>query len=184
MYDYMASTITWPDEVAKEICPEHIESVKIQAGKIVLEKLDKFKDELYKEILKAKLLYWDDTVIMINAKRGCLRFYGNDKIAYYTAHNQKNEKGILEDNILNTLSKETIVMHDHNKINYKYSYQNIECNIHLIRDIEKCKMNTCHEWCDKLKQLIQTHVFCDLLLFPNDIISIFFINIVVGFRAF
>ena len=118
-------------------------------------KLANFKDELYKEILKAKLLYWDDTVIMINAKRGCLRFYGNDKIAYYTAHNQKNEKGILEDNILNTLSKETVVMHDHNKINYKYSYQNIECNIHLIRDIEKCKMNTCHEWCDKLKNLIQ-----------------------------
>ena len=29
------------DEVAKEICPEHIESVKIQAGKIVLQKLDK-----------------------------------------------------------------------------------------------------------------------------------------------
>lgn len=28
------------DEVAKEICPEHIESVKIQAGKIVLQKLD------------------------------------------------------------------------------------------------------------------------------------------------
>ena len=28
------------DEVAKEICPEHIESVKIQAGKIVLKKLD------------------------------------------------------------------------------------------------------------------------------------------------
>ena len=28
------------DEVAKEICPEHIESVKIQAGKIVLEKLE------------------------------------------------------------------------------------------------------------------------------------------------
>lgn len=30
------------DEVAKEICPKRIESVKIQAGKIVLEKLDKF----------------------------------------------------------------------------------------------------------------------------------------------
>ncbi len=28
------------DEVAKEICPEHIESVKIQAGKIVLKNLD------------------------------------------------------------------------------------------------------------------------------------------------
>ena len=29
------------DEVAKEICPENIESVKIKAGKIVLEKLEK-----------------------------------------------------------------------------------------------------------------------------------------------
>ena len=30
------------DEVAKEICPENIESVKIKAGKIVLERLEKF----------------------------------------------------------------------------------------------------------------------------------------------
>lgn len=30
------------DEVAKEICPEHIESVKIKAGKIVLKKLEDF----------------------------------------------------------------------------------------------------------------------------------------------
>lgn len=119
------------------------------------QKLETFKSDLYRKILKQKLLYWDDTVIMINAKRACLRFYGNDKIAYYTAHNHKNEKGILDDNILNTLSNETIVMHDHNKINYKYSYQNIECNIHLLRDIEKCKMNTCHEWCDEFKHLIQ-----------------------------
>ena len=29
------------DEIAKEICPEHIESVKIQAGRIVLERLEK-----------------------------------------------------------------------------------------------------------------------------------------------
>ena len=32
------------DEVAKEICPEKIESVKIQAGKIVLKKLIKQKN--------------------------------------------------------------------------------------------------------------------------------------------
>lgn len=118
-------------------------------------KLKEFKNDLYKKILKSKLLYWDDTVIMVNTKRACLRFYGDEKIAYYTAHNQKNEDGILEDGILNTLSNEVTVMHDHNKINYKYSYQNIECNIHLIRDIEKCKDNTCHEWCDKMKELIQ-----------------------------
>ncbi len=119
------------------------------------EKLATFKAELYKKILTCKLLYWDDTVIMINAKRGCLRFYGDKNIAYYTAHNHKNEDGIKEDGILNTLSKNVTVMHDHNIINYKYSYQNIECNVHLIRDLEKCKNNTCHEWCDKFKTLVQ-----------------------------
>ena len=118
-------------------------------------KLETFKNDLYKKILTLKLIYWDDTVIMVNTKRSCLRFYGNELLAYYTAHQQKNEDGIKEDNILNTLSNEVKVMHDHNKINYKYSYQNLECNVHLIRDLEKCKDNTSHEWCDKLKKLIQ-----------------------------
>lgn len=119
------------------------------------EKLVIFKEDLYKKILKSNLLYWDDTVITINAKRACLRFYGDEKIAYYTAHLKKDEKGIIEDNILNTLVDKVYVMHDHNKINYKYSYQNLECNVHLIRDLEKCKNNTCHEWCDKFKKLVQ-----------------------------
>jgi transposase len=118
-------------------------------------KLVAFKEELHKKILTLNLLYWDDTVIMINTKRACLRFYGNEKVAYYTAHTQKNEDGIKEDGILNTLSNDVTVMHDHNKINYKYSYQNIECNVHLIRDLEKCKDNTQHEWCDKFKLLVQ-----------------------------
>ena len=92
---------------------------------------------------------------MIKTKRACLRFYGDEQIAYYTAHSKKDEEGIKEDKILDTLSSMVTIMHDHNIINYKYSYQNIECNVHLIRDIEKCKNNTFHEWCDKLKELIQ-----------------------------
>ena len=118
-------------------------------------KLTNFKEALYKRVLKLGVLYWDDTVIMINGKKSCLRFYGNDKLAYYTAHLKKDEEGIKEDKILNTLSNNVKVMHDHNIINYKYTYQNMECNIHLIRDLEKCKVNTGHEWCDKIKTLIQ-----------------------------
>lgn len=126
--------------------------------KVASDKLEKFKIDLYKKILTLDKIYWDDTVIMINKKRACLRFYGNKKIAYYTAHEQKNENGILIDQILNTLSKNVSVIHDHNIINYKYSYQNIECNIHLIRDLEKCKNNSHHEWCDRLKQIIQNNI--------------------------
>ena len=59
-------------------------------------------------------------------------------------------------------------MHDHNKINYKYTYQNIECNIHLIRDLEKCKNNTSHEWCCNLKELIQKTIHDKKQFIEND----------------
>ena len=148
------------------------------------EKLVTFKEDLYKKILTCKLLYWDDTVIMINAKRGCLRFYGDKSIAYYTAHNHKNEDGIKEDGILNTLSKNVTVMHDHNIINYKYSYQNIECNVHLIRDLEKCKNNTCHEWCDKFKLLVQKIIHDrNELINTNEHVASFDIDYINDFDA-
>lgn len=120
-------------------------------------KLQGFKESLYKELLKQKLLYWDDTVIMVNQKHSCLRFYGTESLAYYVAHERKDFEGIREDKILNSLSDQTTVMHDHNKVNYnrEFSYENIECNVHLLRDLEKCHMNTMHEWCNKLRDLIQ-----------------------------
>lgn len=37
---------------------------------------------------------------MINTKRACLRFYGNEKVAYYTAHETKGGVEIKEDAIL------------------------------------------------------------------------------------
>ena len=144
------------------------------------DKLKQFKKDLYKKVLQLKLLYWDDTVIMINTKRSCLRFYGNDNIAYYTAHLKKDEEGINEDQVLTTLADDVKVMHDHNKINYKYSYQNLECNAHLIRDLEKCKNNTSHEWCSKFKELVQKtihdskeYISQDQMMFPENYIKDF-----------
>ena len=78
--------------------------------------LENFMQEMKKEIIKQKLLHWDDTVIMVDTNRSCLRFYGTEKLAYYTAHMQKNKEGLDEDEILKLLSKETIVEHDHNKV--------------------------------------------------------------------
>ncbi len=135
------------------------------------QKLEQFKQDLYLELLKQDLLYWDDTVIMVNKNRACLRFYGTDKLAFYVAHLQKNKDGILEDAILNTLSKNTKVMHDHNKVNYNsaFSFTNIECNVHLIRELEKCNMNTCHQWCSEFKKLIQQTIHDRKELLEKDI---------------
>lgn len=116
-----------------------------------------FMDELRNKCLKLATVYWDDTVIDINTRRGCLRFYGDERTALYTAHLKKNKEGLDEDAILKLLPKETVVMHDHNKVNYnkEYSFSNIECNMHLLRDLQKTTDHLQHQWSDRLKQLLE-----------------------------
>lgn len=120
------------------------------------EKLDNFMEEMKGEIIRQPLLYWDDTVMMVDTKRSCLRFYGTDKLALYTAHMHKNKEGLDEDNILNVLDKKTVVEHDHNKVNYNADYQfvNAECNRHLISDLKKVIDNLNHNWAKKLIELL------------------------------
>lgn len=129
----------------------YISKLQIQASK----NLDKFIEELKNKIIKSSLVYWDDTVIFVKTKRNCLRFYGDDKLAFYVAHETKGKKGLDEDKILNLVDKDTWVMHDHNIINYnkKYDFKNIECCIHLLRDLEKVSQNIPNRtWAKKIKE--------------------------------
>ena len=120
------------------------------------ERLSEFIGEMKKEIVHQSLLHWDDTVIMINTKRSCLRFYGTDRLALYTAHSQKNKEGLDEDGILGALPENAIVEHDHNKVNYnkEYIFQNAECNRHLISDLKKVIDNLNHKWAKQLIELL------------------------------
>lgn len=55
----------------------------------------------------------------------------NNKIERFKGwYEAKDRAGIDEDSILAALSPDTIVMHDHNTINYNddFQFQNIECN--------------------------------------------------------
>ena len=121
------------------------------------DKLKDFMEDLRKYLITRTLLYWDDTVIMIMTKRACMRFYGDETISYYTAHEKKDLNGILEDDILTVLTEDTTVMHDHNRVNYndRFSFENIECNQHLERDLQKVTDdNPGHTWSSKLKSHI------------------------------
>lgn len=122
------------------------------------DKLEDFDNELHKRILEQKLLHWDDTVINIDKKQACLRFYGTEKLAYYKAHEKKNKEGLDSDGILNYLSKECVVMHDHNKVNYndEYNFTNAECCVHLIRDLQRLNEVLPREWINKLIELLVT----------------------------
>ena len=118
--------------------------------------------------LNIPLLFWDDTVIFINATRGCLRFYGNERVALYKAHTKKDRAGLDEDNILALLGPGTVVMHDHNTVNYNadFRFTNAECNQHLERDLQKLADITRHEWPVQLKDLIRSflHTRKEILL--------------------
>ena len=122
--------------------------------------LAQFYSDLRLKLITLNLLYWDDTVIFINTKRACFRFYGNETIAFYTAHMEKGLKGLMEDSVLPLLTGETKVMHDHNTVNYNpaFYFQNLECDQHLERDCQKNADDTRHQWSLDLKEHIASTI--------------------------
>lgn len=118
--------------------------------------VEKFVEEAKKYIPTQAVYGWDDGVVSVNKKDGILRTYCTDKVALFIGHESKDEKGLDEDGILMNTTKETVVMHDHILHNYndKYSFDNVECMIHLIRRLRKMKNNTNHDWNDDLEKLL------------------------------
>lgn len=118
--------------------------------------LREFREDLKRLLITRNIVYWDDTVIMILTQRACFRFYGDERIAYYTAHAHKDMESIEDDNVLALLTSDTKTMHDHNTVNYngKFHFENLECNQHLQRDCQKNTDNTCHKWSADMKEHI------------------------------
>ena len=137
-------------------CDGYISKLQNRAGQALV----RFCEDLRLLMITRTLLYWDDTVIMINTARVCFRFYGDETIAYYTAHLHKDMEGLDDDSVLALLTSDTKIMHDHNKVNYndKYNFDNIECNQHLQRDCQKNSDDTCHKWSKDLKDLISSTI--------------------------
>lgn len=137
-----------------EISPSEGYISKLQ--KRLYSKLEDFDHEMKRKIIGLDVLHWDDTVIYVSTNRACLRFYGDSQLAYYTAHMHKDRAGLDEDGILQSLDKDTVVVHDHNIINYNddYEFQNAECCAHLLRDLKKVVDNLGHEWPKEMINLL------------------------------
>ncbi len=118
--------------------------------------LKQFKADLFKLMITREILYWDDTVVMANKARICLRYYGDETVAYYVAHDKKDMEGVLADGVLQALTEMKKVMHDHNSINYnhRFVFFNLECNAHLQRDLQKNADDTGHNELLEIKNLI------------------------------
>lgn len=134
-------------------------------------KLSPFIREVRSACIASDQLYWDDTVVFVNTSRACFRFYGNERIALYTAHMKKDLAGILEDDILPSLPPTTIVMHDHNTINYHdgFVFINVECLQHLERDLQKVVDQSGHAWARDMKELLRSMIHKRNLLINDNI---------------
>jgi len=137
-----------------ELNPSEGYIAKLQ--KRAAKRLEEFENDLRRLIIQQSIVYWDDTVIFVNTRRECMRFYGTEQIALYTAHEHKDMESLEDDNILPLLTHETTVMHDHNVVNYntKFCFSNIECNQHLQRDCQRNSDDTGHAWSSELKDFI------------------------------
>lgn len=137
-----------------EIKPSEAFLVKNQ--KKAYDLLKTFENDMKNHLSKSKRLGWDDTVIFVGDKRCILRTYCNDDLTFFVAHDNKSMDSIEEDGILTKLTSETIVMHDHVKINYniKFCFGNAECSIHLVRRVRKMEELTNHDWEKELVEFI------------------------------
>ena len=141
-----------------EVCPSEGYIAKLQPR--AAKGLNQFREDLFRFLITRSILYWDDTVVMADKSRICLRFYGDGTAAYYVAHDKKDMDGILADGILEALTEMTRVMHDHNPINYnsRFVFMNLECNAHLQRDLQKSADETGHPVLLEIKQLISATI--------------------------
>ena len=95
-------------------CEGYIAKLQSRAAKGLLQ----FREDLKLILITRRIIYWDDTVIFILMARACFRFYGDETIAYYTAHAHKDMESLDDDNVLNLLPSDTKAMHDHCTVNY------------------------------------------------------------------
>lgn len=150
-------------------CDGYIAKLQSRAAKALL----LFRDDLRLLLITRPIVYWDDSVIMINTNRACFRFYEDEAIAYYTAHEHKDMQSIDDDRVLAFLTSDTKTMHDHNRVNYneKFSFDNLECNQHLQRDCQKNSDDTCHTWSSDLKDQISSAIKDRNDLIARDVLS-------------
>jgi len=130
-------------------CPGYVSKLQKRAATSLVSFIE---TELKPEIRQLRIVFRDDTAIKVGKKRGAFRFYGDESFSLYTAHETKGKIGLDRDDILAHLGWGTVVMHDHERVNYReeYGFDNAECNAHAIRYLNKTAQNLGHAWAMEL----------------------------------
>ncbi len=104
--------------------------------KILAKQCEPVVKDIKEHLISAEIAHSDETSIKIDDKLGCCLCFSDEKAVVYDMFKNKSEKTFNEFEIYKKYSG--ILVHDHNKMYYKFlAINHAECNVHILRYL-KC----------------------------------------------
>lgn len=107
-------------------------------------KCDKEIEAIKEELKRSEVLYTDATVVTVNGKQAYIRNQSTEKAVLYSAMDKKSIESIQENSLLSEYKG--ILIHDHETSMYNFGTGHGECNVHLLRYLEKNTEDSNNEW--------------------------------------
>lgn len=103
----------------------NITSQIAKRGQIIVDKIEE-------HLKKATLANADETTVKIGNKLGCCINFSSENYILYKMYENKSKESFDEFGVFNEFKG--ILVHDHNKMYYKYiAITHAECNVHILR---------------------------------------------------
>lgn len=109
-------------------------------------------EQIKNELLCAKTVGTDATVMTVNGKQGYIRNQSTKNAVLYSAMEKKNLEELKETGILSEFTG--TLVHDHETALYHFGTAHGECNVHLLRYLKKNTEETGNHWSSELSELL------------------------------
>jgi len=109
---------------------------------------------LYKEILNAKVVNFDETSMRVKGKTHWLHSASTPRATIYLIHPKRGQEAM---NALNILPHyKGVAVHDHWAPYLSYEVEHAACNAHNLRELRGMNENHSQTWAQDMRSLLQT----------------------------
>lgn len=108
--------------------------------------------QIKEELLNAKTISTDATVMTVNGKTAYIRNQSTSEAVLYSAMESKNIDTLKTTGVLSDYTG--TLVHDHETALYRFGTAHGECNVHLLRYLKKNTEETGNQWSSELSELL------------------------------
>jgi len=109
--------------------------------------------QIRQDLLNAKVVYTDATVVSKDGQQIYIRNQSTAKSVLYSAMEKKDIETLKKTGIIGEFSGTFV--HDHEPALYHYGSRHGECNVHILRYLEKNDEDTGNTWSKDMAQLLR-----------------------------